>query len=579
MTDKELNQHFSREQRLWLDKNGASTEGKTEEQILADWASQLYEAGLLGNSEKDMEHLLNLTVKPKSVYSVKDILSTVAPGQKTDSAAVSQFIEDWNEGNVDSKAPGRLYFKYGEHGVENADKVMKQAYADKQAVKDNEVGTVNKLLGTVFYPRSLEAMKAGKSVGGKDIVLDAVEDVLMAMPIGLLAAAPKVVRAGKVAQLLAGLGTSVAVPHIMEGADAALYSPEENLDRSKYRESDALIGSVTNAAAPFILGRGLNKLKRFGSVEGGTAGLSSTTKATMDNLISHGQWQKPTQETIDAVAQFNHANKASAGAAGKVGEETVQQIKKAKEAEGKALDALSKSSQVLASNTSFEKAAEAVMSSVQKVNAAKKEIAKVTPLEQIVVATERMNTKTNPSQDFLEAGLVQKRMKESGKSAKDVLNEAADIQKFAKQLEGATWTDKLRYKSPVGYGMLEAAQSFGTNRYGSNRDADVILTGVSNMAQGISPGLNLSKSLKESRAEDIKAEQKKLNQSYAKAVLESLPKDASEDRKYMQMVVDNPDVLKGMGKGNTPAFRNWYLLRGSDILRGTELYRPTFEVE
>lgn len=579
MTEQDLEQNFTPEQRAWLVKHGASTEGKTEDQILADWASQLYDADMLGNSTKDMERLLNLMAKPKSVYSVKDILSTVAPGQKVDSTAVNQFIEDWNEGNVDSKAPGRLYFKYGEHGVENADKVMKQAYADKQSVKENEVGTVNKLLGTVFYPRSLEAMEAGKSVGGKDIVLDAVEDVLMALPIGLLAAAPKVVRAGKVAQLLAGLGTSVAVPHIMEGADAALYSPEENLDRSKYRESDALIGSVTNAAAPFILGRGLNKLKRFGSVEGGPAGLSSTTKATMDNLIAHGQWQKPTQETIDAVTQFNHANKSSAEAAGKVGEETVQQIKKANQAKDEAVKAIEANSKLLSSNPDVGEAMDAVLNELKKVKTAKDEIAKVSPLGQIVVATERMNTKTNPAQDFLEAGLVQKRMSDSGKSAKDVLNEAADIQKFSKQLEGATWTDKLRYKSPVGYGMLEAAQSFGTNRYGSNRDADVILTGVSNMAQGIAPGLNLSKSLKESRAEDIKAEQKKLNQSYAKAVLESLPKDASEDRKYMQMVVDNPDVLKGMGKGNTPAFRNWYLLRGSDILRGTELYRPTFEVE
>ena len=578
MTNQEaMEKAFTSEQIDWILDHKLKGSG-TQEQKIADLAEQLFSAGVYAD-EKDGANLLNLSAKPKRVYSVKDILTTVSPATKVDSNAVSKFIDDWNEGYRGEHGKGRLYMTYGPGSMENADKVMKQAYADKQAVKDNEVGTVNQLLGTLFYPRSLEAMKAGKSVGGKDIALDAVEDVMMALPIGLLAAAPKVVRAGKVAKLLAGLGTSAAVPHIMEGADAVLYSPEENLDRAKYRESDALIGTVTNAAAPFILGRGLNKLKRFGSVEGGQAGLSSTTKATMDNLIKHGQWQKPTQETIDAVAQFNHANKASAGAAGKVGEEAVQQVKKAKEAEAEALDALSKNKVLLASNPSFEQAFDAVMNGVKKTNAAKKEIAKVSPLEQIVVATERMNTKTNPAQDFLEAGLVQKRMNESKKSATDVLNEAADIKKFAKQLEGATWTDKLRYKSPVGYGMLEAAQSFGTNRYGSNRDADVILSGVSNMAQGISPGLNLSKSLKESRAEDLKAEQKKLNQSYAKAVLESLPKDASEDRKYMQMVVDNPDVLKGMGKGNTPAFRNWYLLRGSDILRGTELYRPTFEVE
>jgi hypothetical protein len=82
------------------------------------------------------------------------------------------------------------------------------------------------------------------------------------------------------------------------------------------------------------------------------------------------------------------------------------------------------------------------------------------------------------------------------------------------------------------------------------------------------------------RKENVEPVERQYRKDIAKSVLDNLPKDASDDdKKFMKMVVDNPDVLKGMGKGNTPAFRNWYLLRGSDILRGTELYRPTFEVE
>lgn len=556
MTNKELKEHFSREQIAWLDMNGASTEGKTEEQILADWASQLYEAGLLGNSEKDMEHLLNLTVKPKSVYSVKDILSTVAPGQKVDSTAVNQFIEDWNEGNVDSKAPGRLYFKYGEHGVENADKVMKQAYADKQAVKQDQVGIANKLLGTLFYPRSLEAMKAGKPVGTKDVLLDAAEDVAMALPLGWWASLPKAVRAFKGASVVLPALSAMVVPGAMELADAAAYDPEENLDRSKPRWEDFAIGSLTNAAAPFVLGRGLNKLKRYASVgETAPSGLTDEVLRTLGEMKATGQWVQPTKETLAEVAQANlmrdvKKNMSRAQYAGVDPYRT----------EG----ALKSSEQIAASKVSRKDYLEAGMVEAEHRRSGK-------PVEQIL--------------GFKDVEAIGRKSKTPSKTVGEVPTEYKQIHDYANEnLQNASWLDKMTFEHPTKAnlikGTLAGAQSFGTNRYGSNRDADVLLSGLSNLAQGIYPGLNLSKAIKESRAEDIKSEQKQLERKYAKSVLDNLPKDASDDdKKFMKMVVDNPDVLKGMGKGNTPAFRNWYLLRGSDILRGTELYRPTFEVE
>ena len=79
----------------------------------------------------------------------------------------------------------------------------------------------------------------------------------------------------------------------------------------------------------------------------------------------------------------------------------------------------------------------------------------------------------------------------------------------------------------------------------------------------------------------MEAAEKKYKQSLASQVIGSLdPKTLSaDDKKYLDMVAKNPDIIKGFGEGNKPGFRNWYLLRGSDILRGTDLYRPTFEVE
>ena len=52
-----------------------------------------------------------------------------------------------------------------------------------------------------------------------------------------------------------------------------------------------------------------------------------------------------------------------------------------------------------------------------------------------------------------------------------------------------------------------------------------------------------------------------------------------EDTKWLKKIEQNPGMVQGYGEGNTPAFRNWMLLRGSDLLSGTPLYRPTFEVK
>jgi hypothetical protein len=70
--------------------------------------------------------------------------------------------------------------------------------------------------------------------------------------------------------------------------------------------------------------------------------------------------------------------------------------------------------------------------------------------------------------------------------------------------------------------------------------------------------------------------------SQTQAVLSVLADQAEspEDKKWLGVIAKNPDVVKGAGaEAYNPNFRRWMLVRGSDILRGTELYRPTFEVE
>lgn len=602
MTYEEFKKDFTDEQILWLAQHAETPRG-TKEQQLASYANQLYNAKMW-STPKDLEHLLNLSAKPKNVYSVKDILSTVAPGQKADSTAVNQFIEDWNSGNVDNQAVGRLSVKYGPGAYRNADKVMKQAYADKQATV-KPMGSVESVLGTLLLPRTTEARKAGKAVSGKDIGLDALENALMLLPFGMLTAAPKIARAGRAAKALTGIGTAAVVPHVMEGVDASAYSPSENLDRSVYNETDALLGWATNVGAPLVLNRTLGRLGKFAAdkVAGAEGkGLSDVTKETLTSLRKAGEWVKPDKESVKAVKNFNYENTVKSKSGAKVGDETAEAYVSANKRADEGLALQEEGQQILddvvqmfesgkiPDAKSLDKMLTEYESKVKlggsRTEKAISDLNNVSKLQKAQIEAEKKFAKTNGAQDYIEAGLLKKRSEETGMAIPELLKsgKAKDILDFSKQLADANWMAKLQMSHPGAAKALDVgrnmAESWVVNKYGSKRDATPVLGGISNLIQSVAPGTDLQKVFQNERKENIEPVERQYRKDIAKSVLDNLPKDASaDDKKFMKMVVDNPDVLKGMGKGNTPAFRNWYLLRGSDILRGTELYRPTFEVE
>ena len=611
MNAEELEKHFTSKQIAWLNKNATIPKNATDDQILADFARQLYSAKEFGNNEKDMEHLLSLSAKPKSVFSVKEILSTVNPGAKTDTASVNQFIEDWNEGNVDDQAGGRLFFKYGPNAMNRADKVMKQAYADKQQSKP-KVGTAAKVFGTMFAPRSLEAWEKGKDASWKDIGLDVGENLLMAIP--LAGAAGLGARAlGTAGRVLGSAAAASTVPHLMEFADSKFYSPEENLDRSVYNETDALLGSATNFGAPFVLGRTLGRLGRYvGNNSAGTEGakgLSESTLYTLNEMAKKGEWKQPTQETLEAVKKFNHAQTVGNKAESNVGKEATETYnaatKKADEAleENKVISEQLNSlptgpddniDDVLASLSNISKRMKA---NTAKVNNASNEFKKLTELQKQQIRTENKFAKTNEAKDYIEAGLLQKRIEDMeaksngmGVTASELLNKQnksgiSDIINFSKQLDDADWFNKMQFKNPSLAKAIDlggqSLESWAVNKYGSKKDATPVLGGVSNLLQSVAPGLNLQNKMQDIRKGNMANAEKKYKQSVADKVIAGLDKSelTPDDTKYLDIIRKNPDVLKGMGEGNKPGFRNWYLLRGSDILRGTDLYRPTFDVE
>ena len=311
------------------------------------------------------------------------------------------------------------------------------------------------------------------------------------------------------------------------------------------------------------------------------------------------------------MREHNLANTAKANAAAKnVPEETVEKYTKARKTQEDAIQTYKIASDILdaeATNRLYKgepvTKASYEIANWLKVNAendwqkAGKALNEVSPIQKTVIDVENKYAKTNAAKDYVEAGLLQKRAEDleekangMGKSVAELLkdnnkSEIGDILDFSKQLENADWFDKLHFQNPAKAKALDwgkqSLESWAVNKYGSKRDATPVLGGVSNLVQSVIPGLDIQKSMQEYRKENVETERKKLKKSIADKVIGGLDKGelTPDDTKYLEIIRNNPDVLKGMKEGNTPGFRNWYLLRGSDILRGTELYRPTFEVE
>ena len=497
---------------------------------------------------------------------------------------------------------------------------MTQAYVDKKQSKP-KVGKAAKVLGTIFAPRSLEAVESGKADGWTDALLskngllDLGENALMALPIaGAAGVGAKALRLGKAGRILGSAAAAAAVPHVMELTDSQVYSPEENLDRSVYNETDALLGSATNFGAPIVLGRTLGKLGRFiGNKRAGTEGakgLSEATLYTLDELAKKGEWKKPTQETIDAVKKFNHEQTVGSKAESSVGKEATETYNAAK----KKADEVFEENQVLSEQlnslpqvvddgnidevlTSLADINKRAKANTAKAKRASNESHKNTALQNQQIRTENKFAKTNEAKDYIEAGLLQKRIEDMeakskgmGVTASELLNKQnksgiSDILNFSKQLDDADWFNKMHFENPGRAKALDAvtqaAESWAVNKYGSKKDATPVLGGVSNLVQSVAPDLNIQNWMQDQRKGNMAKAEKKYKQSVADKVIGGLDKSelTPDDAKYLDIIRKNPDVLKGMGEGNKPGFRNWYLLRGSDILRGTDLYRPTFDVE
>ena len=613
MPDKFLeNNGFTPEQRTWYAKHGKPVSG-TKDQMVADVARQLFDANVYAN-EKQVNDLVR---KIKAVSQTYDLESlATAAGVSADSArTASKILADdyykvpqserdlWNAG---------VNLEYGPGGSENMRRVIDAEKRNREYADRHKIGTAAKVLGTIFAPRSLEAIQSGQAEGWKDALLskhgalDLGENVLMALPFGGWAGIiSKGARGAKAAKAAASaiLGAAAA-PHAVEAMDWAAYhnTPEQNPDRAVYSEGDALLGTGTNLVAPWVLGEIGNSMGKWlgyrNAANEGSQGVSQKTLDILKDMKKTGEWVKPSKESIEAVSTIN-GTVAREEAAASVG---VSQFAEASAKEAQA-NSLRLQAADIAESGHIVDNAPLIKHKLKEADKLDKEAEtlrskNMTKLEEARVSRAMEGAPRNDARDYIEAGFLEKRARdiekdglddgmgmsvgellELAKTSDKYKDKISDILRFGNEFQNANYMDYLSLKNPALRQAADAAETWIVNKYGSKRDADLLTGQASRLLAAIDPRLNMSNLLAEKKQEAVDRKVRDVQKSHAGRILSVDKTLTEEDRYWLNKIQDKPSIVTGIGEGNSARFRNWFLLRGQDIMRGTSLFRPTPSVE
>lgn len=117
-----------------------------------------------------------------------------------------------------------------------------------------------------MFPRSTERYLKGDEIQGKDIALDAGENLLYMAPYGV--AAKALAKGSRGAGLALGAASNAVNPTITEAADALVYSDDKDNERSVFQPADIGKGTFINMAVPYALLRGAGTQGRRVGLEG-----------------------------------------------------------------------------------------------------------------------------------------------------------------------------------------------------------------------------------------------------------------------------------------------------------------------
>lgn len=457
-------------------------------------------------------------------------------------------------------------------------------------------------VGGVLMPRTKEKALEGKNVEDKDIALDLVESAAMALPFAPAKLAGKAI-------------TAAAIPFASELLDAIAYkteNPNDIAERADFNPVDVGVGTAVNLVAPEAMKR--------------------ATKRVISRL-GGGSRQGASKEVLDVVNDLKKQGKFDATKTNYWMDEADDiRLAEAKKLEDEALTPHKMNQGYKTTDEEVLKAFESVIDSHEGLESAKKK-----GNEKLVGVNRRQLYENLGDDDVLKDiyNRAKERAKKSGDirsemigsiseynelandAAKKIAEDAGELtleqraklvkadelyglynsgkgytpaEELAGRLEdnidnlisirnsGANAMDLMALKHPKASRMLStlgnAGSTFAANKAGNQGNVEKAVSPIEGFLG--KPGM-LSKPLRKLQTE----QREQARTAQAQAVLNVLADNAEtdEDRKWLKALAQNPGLARGEGaEALDSGFRKWMLVKGSDILRGTDLYRPTFDV-
>ena len=569
------------------------------------------------------------SIEDPTIPSMENVIGILGldddPKEAKDARTKEQkFIDDFpkNAGKWKKKITDNNV--YGERGWETVKEIWKQATRDRmqadiaKARKEATDDGLYAKYASIMFPRAVEHIANTGDFSAKDILTDLGENLAMTIPgsaftgiagKGLAKVAPKAVKyfsgpgsnmfegAVKSAGRMAGnLFGNAVVPFGAEAMDAAIYDDDdEGMEhRADYSVGDAAIGTAIN--------QGVNR------------GLLRLAGPLIDNLSAGGIAQGGAEQFRKVLENLGQSfrkkgNDYAADVARRVGTPVIAE---AGEITPKGLSSVIHGGSDIVTEGQSRQALEqalgeqAVLKAIDRGELAfQPKIAqsasnRTKRLDNAIELQENLHDLNTAMDRGDLPDMTEKSMKTaiadavSGKGTatpvtdmfkpkfKDGLRGGdvpltADVLKNVIEKNPAPIINYAAWNGKGGVGkydlilnaLNQAGPAWGVNKIGSESDANLIL----------SPVPFLKEALNESRQEVQDAPKKRKAAADVLRIVSEGDGLTDDDRKYLDAIAKNPDIMKVGYKDDPNGFRLWLLERGNRLLQGTSAYRPTFPVE
>ena len=580
MTREDLRKAFTQDQIDWLINIKAKPVGNSDAEVIANYAKLLWDAKKWKGNDGAFK-MNKLIQSPDNVFTLKGIAEAAGYTDKQEDddniSASEQFLDDYFGGEKDKGTRERwqtsIVNKYGEGSWDKAKKVINRAKIDRMNAdiadaRRKEIdptwseASFPKWLTSaamgLFTPRRKQAFLEGRDPKWTESLGDFGQAVLYSAPVGKIAQGVKAAMgSGLASTILGNLVAQSVAPAAVVGMDKALgnkdYTPVEAL-------AETLIGTGTNLG----VGKGLAAM--FGPAYQLYTGKlrGDTPKWLIDFLEGTAPARERSQEKIDdAIAMLKkHYAETSGEQLHRIGRGNSPTTISANELQ-KTRD-LVEVGDYLKKKANKDNLSDALDDFIKANNAQVNDVVKLIgkdPLWQLDTPT--IDSWKKPLDESIKGVIGKSPVTQQTEALERALTSDPELLSlFYRRTPREVFDDVA----------ADAIKNWAINRYGSDKDANFALSAT---------GVNAN--VEELRKEQAKEKKERAQKASASRILGDLEKSGTElteeDTKWLKKIEQNPGMVQGYGEGNTPAFRNWMLLRGSDLLSGTPLYRPTFEVK